>query len=351
MSTRSRFAVLALLALLLALVEAPATSHEEPSVLYWQGDETVVSDRQGNELGRFPNFNHASLGGHLVAGDIQPSLQKSWINAYDAVTGQQYFRIKNARNPVVIGETGKVAFWPGYHRDVWFLSVWMRLPTGAERKIVQFKHPGQPGIPRRMGGEGTPLDMAFDRRGRTVAVSIGNENLRLFDTFVVDVKTRELIRRTNNGRTWEPSVSPNGTQLAVRSELRPICDEGYRAGRIEILSLTSTDKDLLTTANCELFYDTPRWIDNETLMVTRIERLGPGSFNLDLLAIDVETRAVEELLTDGNPCCISVSATQRIVAYPFTDVDGFSMLDIETMDVTDFPQDAGPPQLSGENRL
>jgi hypothetical protein len=290
------------------------------------------------------------LGGHLLAGAFKPTLVREWIVGYDAVTGQRYFRIKRAGNPVVIGRGNKVAFLPGFRRDKFRLSVWMRTASGIE-KIVQF-HNGRgtpPGIPVGFHGEGVLVDLAFDRAGRRVAVAFGNENLRLFDVWVVDVATGEPMIRTRNHRSHSPSLSPNGERLAVRTELAQDCGT-YLVGKIRVFSTTSDERRSLTSATCDRFYDTPRWIDNDSVLAVRVTRTAPDEFDTDIVSIDATTGAVTDVVTDGNPCCITVSPSLGLVAYSFTDADGFSVLELGSGAITNFSAGTFVPHLAGENR-
>src|SRR3712207_1917253 len=118
-----------------------------------------------------------------------------------------------------------------------------------------------------MGGDGVPLDLALDARGRYVAIAFGLEPLRMFDVWVVDTKTRAATRMTRGENSHNPSLSPSGDLLAVRIERPESCpDPIYNEiliGKIGLIERTTGEARDLTEFDCDLFYDTPRWLDDE----------------------------------------------------------------------------------------
>lgn len=74
-------------------------------------------------------------------------------------------------------------------------------------------------------------------------------------------------------------------------------------------------------------------------------------YNLDIVKFDAITGEMTYLVTEGNPCCIGVSATLGKIGYGFSDRDGFAVFDLSTGTTVDFPGEVYVPHLSGENRL
>jgi hypothetical protein len=336
---------------------AGAGPFAEPAIGYWTDTNAVVADAAGQKIRSFPDFEHFSLNGPVLAGELKGKrFGQARIVAYDIASGERLFRIPDARLPVVTAGGKRIAFSATQARaedD----SVWMRMADGRLKKLARFSpRPGLPGIRHGMRGGALPLDYALDRRGRTMALVGGLETARSFDVWAIDVRTKKATRLTRGNHSHMPSVSPDGSKVAVRVESTATCSheiEGeYFMGKIRVISVETGERKTLTRFDCDLFYDAGSWIDNETLIATRItrdadEELG---FDLDLVRIDVATGTITELLTDGNPCCLAVSASLGKVAYEFSDRPGFGVLDVESGSVLDFPAGHYVPHLSGQNR-
>jgi hypothetical protein len=345
-----------------ALIAPPTlaqTTAAEPAIGYWTDTEIVVADANGQGLGTFRSRGNFSLNGPTIA--VQRKGEATWdgnIVAYDIASGERRFRITDAFGPVVTGRGNKIAFLPTAAREGYIMSVWMRTATGRIKKVVQFKPgPGLPGVPHGMRAGGGPLEVALDERGRTMAVAFGLETIRTFDVWVVDTKTKEVKRLTRSNRAHSPSVSPDGSRVAVWVENAEGCPDDfygeYFAGKIRLLSPTTGEGKTLTPVGCDLFYGNPRWIDDDSLLTIRVTRdeTETYGFDLDLVRIDVTTGETTEMVTGGNPCCIVTSPSLGKVAYEFSDRPGFSVLDIESGTVVDFPEGSYAPQLSGQNRV
>jgi hypothetical protein len=207
-----------------------------------------------------------------------------------------------------------------------------------------------------MGGDGVPLDLALDERGRYVAITFGLEPLRSFDVWVVDTKTLEATRMTRGEDSHNPSLSPSAEMLAVRVESRESCPDPIYGeilvGKIRVIDRATGQGRDLTEFDCDLFYDTPRWIDHETLVAVRVTKDAAEEFgyDLDVVRIDPESGAVTDLLTEGNPCCITASAALGKIAFGYSDRRGFGVVDVTTGEVLDFDDDVSVPHLSGEGR-
>ena len=349
-------------ALLPASAGAQTTTSGEPVVAYWRvaGEDVfaVVADAEGNEIRSYPDFDKISLNGPVFAGELRGKKPESArIVAYDAPSGDRLFRIPDARLPVVLDGGRKVAFLPTVHRDEMVRSVWLRTPNGRLRKIAKFAQGPYSGIRHGIDAGAVPLDVAFDDRGRYMALVGGLETTRAFDVWIVDVKTKEATRMTRGENSHNPSMSPDGNQLAVRVERPESCPDPllgeYLIGKIRVLSRTTGERKTLTEWRCDVFYDTPRWIDNETLVAVRVtaDESASYGFDLDLVSVDVASGEITELWTQGNPCCISASPSAGKVAYSFSDREGAAMLDVNRLAELDLGFDALVPHVSGESRF
>jgi hypothetical protein len=330
----------------------------EPVLAYWTETETAVTDTDGTTVRSFPDFANLSLNNNVLAGEVAgASVDDARILGFDATSGERLFRIPRARLPVVTASGRKVAFFPTFHRDEYGGSVWMRTARGTLRQIVRFKAgPGHPGIPHGMRGGAFPLEIALDDSGRTMAVVAGLEPLRAFDVWLVDVATKEATRMTRGENSHNPSLSPDGSRLAVRVESPESCPDPIYGeiliGKIRVISRAG-ERTTLTRFDCDVFYDTPRWIDNDSLLAVRVTKDATEEFgyDLDIVRIDADGGTITDVVTEGNPCCLSVSASLDKVAFLFSDRPGFTVFDLATQTAVDFPGNVFAPHLSGENRF
>lgn len=342
----------------LSVCVSSAAAAGDPAIGYSTGTGVVVADEAGAEVRSFPAFVRFSFAGSLLAGEREGRRHSSErVVGFDLGTGERLFTVSNALTPVVAPSTGRVAFLPTYRREKFTRSVWMRMPAGRVRKIAQFRAPGVDGIPHGMGGDGAPLDLALDDRGRYVAIAFGLEPLRSFDVWIVDSKTRSAVRMTRGENSHNPSLSPDGERLAVRVEREESCPDPLYGeiliGKIRVVSRSTGEGADLTGFDCDLFYDTPRWIDDSTLAAVRVtkdagEDLG---YDLDVVRIDPVTGDIAELVTEGNPCCITASPSLGKIAFGYSDRRGFGVFDVTTGETLDFDEDVYTPHLSGEGRF
>lgn len=331
----------------------------EAALGYWVSGATVVADIEGRQLHTFPDFDHFALSRSLIAGELEGSRHSSdRIVGYVPATSERLFRIRNATNPVVAAGGRKVFFFPTSRRDGYVMSVWVRKSSGVVRRVARFKAaPGLPGIRHGMRAGGAPLDFALDQRGRYMAVAFGLETLRSFDVWVIDTKTKQATRMTRGENSHNPSMSPDGSQVAVRVESPDPCPDPFYGeilvGKIRVLSRVDGKRKTLTEFDCDIFYDTPRWIDNETLVAVRVTKDAEQTYgyDLDIVRIDAASGSISEVITEGNPCCLSVSPSLGKVAYEFSDTEGVAMLDLSTGAVLEFPGETYVPHLADENRL
>lgn len=355
-------ATLVALLLVSALPGAGAAARQaagDPAIVYRTESEVVVSDAHGEMVRTFPAFVKFSLNAGVLAGEVEGNTaEDARIVAFDAASGDRLFRIPEARLPVVTGNGRKVAFFPTFDRDPYTASVWMRAPGGKVRKVVAFwAGRGSPGIRHGMEAGATPLDVAFDDAGRKMAVVGGLETVRAFDVWLVDVRTREATRMTRGENSHNPSLSPAGTRLAVRVERPEPCpDERYGEiliGKIAVIDTATGARTASTQSSCDVFYDTPRWVDEDSLAAVRVtkddsEELG---YDLDVVRIDAATGAISDVVTEGNPCCLSASPALGVIAYAFSDRGGLAVFDLASGTVTNLDGDVFVPHVSGENRL
>lgn len=343
-------------AAVLALASAAAAAGD-PVVGYWTETEVVVTDAGGEVVRTFPDFDRFSFSATLLAGQRAGERDSSdRVTGYDVATGDRLFAVSNATNPVVAAARDKVAFLPTFRRDPYVRSIWMRMPGGRVRKVAQFRAPGVDGIPHGMGGDGAPLDLALDDRGRYMAIVFGLEPFRSFDVWIVDTRTRAARRMTRGENSHNPSLSPRGENLAVRVERPegcpdPLYDE-ILIGKIRVIARTTGEARDLTEFDCDLFFDTPRWVDESTLVAVRVTKDASQAYgyDLDLVRIDAASGEVTDLLTEGNPCCVTASPSAGKVAFGFSDEAGFGVLDVTTGEVTEFGADKFVPHLAGEGR-
>lgn len=341
-------------------VAGAGTTAGDPAVAYkTSANDIVVADDEGQEIGSFTTYRNFSLNGSVIAVEREGRRPfQRHIVSFDAVSGERLFRIANGYLPVVAAGGTKVAFLPVAERDEYAMSVWMRTPTGSVRNIIQFQPgPGLPGVHHGMRAGGGPLEFALDERGRTMAVAFGLETIRVFDVWIVDVKTKQATRMTTSNHSHSPSLSPDGSKLAVRVESPETCADPlygeYFMGKIRVMSPATGERKTLTQSDCDLFYADPRWIDNDSLLTTRITRDASEEFgfDLDIVRIDVATGEITDVVTDGNPCCPRVSPSSGKVVYEFSDRPGFSVLDFTSGAVIDFGENTFWPLLSGQNRV
>ncbi|HEV2755428.1 MAG TPA: hypothetical protein VG318_06590 [Actinomycetota bacterium] len=339
---------------------SPAAGGElGPPVLgYWTNDATLLADEDGAEVRRFQGFEHFSFSSTLLAGErVGQRADSNRVIGFDVATGERRFTIPDARLPVVAAGAEKVAFFPTFGRDEYGRSIWMRTPGGRIRAVAQFKVRGRPGIPHGLGGDGAPLDVALDRRGRYMAIAFGLEPLRSFDVWVIDTKTREATRMTRGERSHNPSLSPDGGHLAVRVERRESCPDPLYGeiliGKISVVAVSTGEAKGLTGHDCDVFYDTPRWIDDDTVLAVRVTKDAEEAYgyDLDIVSIDTVSGTISDLLTAGNPCCITTSPAAGKVAFGYSDRRGLGMLDVASGTVLDVDDDVFVPHLAGEGRL
>lgn len=344
--------------LLVASFAPAAVAAGEPAIGYWTGTAVEVTDAAGEVVRSFPDFDRFSFAGSLLAGQREGKRESSdRIVGYDIPTGDRLFAVANATNPVVSATGGKVAFIPTYRREEYVRSVWMRFPSGRVRNVAQFRAPGVPGIRHGMGGDGAPLEVALDARGRFMAVVFGLEPFRMFDVWVVDTKTGAATRMTRGESSHNPSLSPDGATLAVRVEREESCPDPLYGeiliGKMRVIERATGEARDLTAFDCDLFYDTPRWIDDDTLLAIRVTKDAgeTNGYDLDVVRIETVTGEIADLVTQGNPCCITTSPSLGKVAFGFSDRRGFAVVDVGSGATVDFDEDVFVPHLAGEGRV
>lgn len=326
-----------------------------PVIGYWTDTNVVVADRAGETIATFRNFDEFSFESDTLAGRFRTDAGDRHIVGFSIAAHERVFKIRHAHSPVVTADGRRVAFFASVPRDDVVQSVWMRMGDGRKKVVARFKAaPHLPGIPHGIEAGGVPLTVAVDKDGRKMAIGYGAEDIRQFDVWVVDVATKKAKRMTRGEDSLLPSLTPNGRKLAVMVERDEEDCGGFYSTQIRVMSTVTEDKKMLTPKSCDLFYTSPRWIDNTSLLAVRVARTSPGvyDFDMDIVKIDATTGQISDVVTEGNdPCCLTTSPRQRMVAYPYSDIAGFSVLDLDDGTPLDFPPDNYQPHLSGEHFL
>ena len=343
----------------LALLLAPSAGAGAgtPAVGFFTDSGVEVVDLDGAPVTSLRDFQSFSLNGNVLAGSFHLAGNRSEkVVVHDATTGERLFRIADATAPVVVDGGRKIFFWPDRmaNRDKYGTSIWMRNAAGKDRRVFQFTGP-RATVPRDpFQGDGSPLGIALDESGRTMAVPIGNDvSLFKYDVWVVNTKTRAATRVTKGMVSRFPSVSPEGTQIAVAREVAQCGgpEPGYRASKLQVMSSTGAGKRTLVDGDCDLFYTDPRWVSETELVAARLTKESAGEYLVDLVKIDASTGAVTDLVADGTVSYLTVSPSlQQVAFHRRTDDQGFWLYDLATDEITHFPT-GYIPHLSGEGRL
>jgi hypothetical protein len=176
------------------------------------------------------------------------------------------------------------------------------------------------------------VDFAFDDRGRTMAVAVGDDYFDMqYDIWLVDVRTRAARRMTLGKRSRFPDLSPDGSKLAFTKENEQCTEAGHRSGNLRIMN-TQGPKEARTllAGDCDLYYIEPQWLSNDRLVVARMTRTGPLTYDRDLVTVDLDTGQVEELLDLDDIVWFKVSIRRGLITF-FRDAnDGVSVHDLET---------------------
>ena len=350
-------AALASLALVLALLPSGAGAGITPAGLaYYTEDGVETAELSGAVAASFEEYQFFSLNGNVLAGSKHLAGNRSErIVVHDATTGEKLYRIENAAAPVVIANGKKIAFWPDRmaNRDKYGSSIWMRTATGRERRILQLTGP-KATMHDPFHDDGWTMGFAFDESGRTMAVAIGNDGWTFeYDVWVVDTKTRETKRITRGLSSRFPSVSPDGSQIALVREVDHCGGPGpgYRASDLRVMDSTGDNKVTLHEGSCDFYYTDPRWVSDTELVAAALTKEAEASYSVDLVKIDVTTGEITPLTTDGSVSYLTASPSLRQVAFHRRDdEDGFWLYDLTTNEITQLPR-GSVPHLSGENRL
>lgn len=144
--------------------------------------------------------------------------------ARDAATGERLYTIPDARYPLLFGDGTGVVFLPDNDgggdedRDEFVNSVWYKdLATGDERKLAQFTD-----------GDFWPMDLAASPDGSLVAFTHGNDQWRfIWNIWLAKTDGSSLVQLTTDDRSFYPSFSPDGTQVAY-AHTEGACTTGIR---------------------------------------------------------------------------------------------------------------------------
>jgi hypothetical protein len=311
-----------------------------PPLALHTGERWFTAGAHGSMVHEFRHFWDTAVNDGLFVGQVKAdSLTAKVVDrliAYDAATGEKAWTLKHAAHPVVLNGGRRVAFLPdsGSRRANAFQSVWMRKPTGRVRGIVEFTEVrGAPGVKvfSTTGGTGV-IDFAFDDRGRKMAVGIGDDYLSMqYDIWLVDVRTREARRMTLGKESRFPDLSPDGSKLAFTRENAQCTEYQHRSGDLKIVNtLGAKEGRTLLVGDCDLYYAEPQWLGNDRLVVARMTRTGPLTYDRDLVIVDADTAQVEELLDLDDIVWFKVSSRHGLITF-FRDAhDWVSVHDLNT---------------------
>jgi len=318
-----------------------------------------VTDLEGTTIASFGDLrDRYSLDGNVLAGAKDGKGGRRKVVVFNATTKERLSVIRDALSPIVFRGGRKVAFGGDFGRDEMVNSLWIRnLGTGRTRKIVQFSTGGDgPGVKTGFHGENGMLETAIDRAGRTAVVVQGNDiDLFIYDAWSIDMRTGRATRLTKGKRSRHASISPNGEQISLlRQDVDGFCGgpaPGYRAGDILVMGPDGSNKRVLIDGNCDVFYDNPRWLDDNTLIARRLKRVEGEEFrDSEIVFIDVpsgmETKPFTTTTRVGN---FTVSSKLGVVAYDdFMNPTGFFLFD-PAGPSTHISPEGRFPHLKGEN--
>lgn len=285
------------------------------------------------------------------------------VQLRDATTGSLRGVIPNAWNPLLADDGETVVFMPDPmgRRDPYGTSIFLRAPSGDIRRLVQFAgEPGFPGIPTGHDEPSIIVNMAMDQRAQQVAVAFGappNEpgaTTALYDVWVIDTTTDAVRRITDDHRSWQPDISPDGTRLLFVRDHEVCGQEGYFAGHLEILDLPDGAAQRLLSTSCDAFFYLPRWVGNDTIVAHRISVAEVGTHR-ELVAIDAATGEQTVLVPDLGPpgsVNLSVSPESGLLTYQTPDqqadsLSRFTVLELDSGVTLEFPGQG--PELDGDN--
>jgi hypothetical protein len=318
-----------------AVGSARAAAVSPPAVVFATDAGITVAATDGRIVRNFPDATAYSLDGMVVAGARRSAGgRRDEIVAHDVQTGRRLFRVADAFAPVVVDSGRLTVFLPDRfgRRDRQTNSIWLRdNATGRVRKVVQFSNgPGLPGVRTGLGGEAGPLSMSVDSRGRTIAIAQGNDvDLFRYTVWVVDARTGNARRLTNGTKSRWPFLSPDALRIAVVRE-RHLCPGGYRAGDVEILHVRRARRArMLIAGDCSTSYSPRGWMTDRRVLAFRMRRASGElrPYRVDIVTIDLETRAVEPLTSAEDVSYLTVSSSRRLVAYKRASADGFFVYD------------------------
>lgn len=353
--TRTR--ALTALLVLIALSPDSLPAVELPAVAFSNVDVGVsVTDEDGALISSFGSLHgRYSLDGNILAG-----LKKHGnVTAHDATTKEELARIKSALSPVVLGGGNKVAFVGNFNRDEQVNSLWIRnLKTGRTRKVIQFANGASlPGVKTGFQGENALLEASFDEAVTTAAVVEGNDlSLFIYDVWSIDVPTGKATRLTSGKRSRHASVAPDGDRIALfRQDKNALCGgppPGYRSGEIVVVDSDGTNKEVIAHGSCsDVFYDDPRWLDDDTLVArlsTHVE--GQELRNSELVLIEVADGSVSPAFTSTKRVgSFSVSPSLGLIVFDDFVNGGVWVYEVGAGE-TLVSSDGFYPHLSGDHR-
>jgi hypothetical protein len=329
-----RRALLVLTALAVVPVTAAPAAAAQTAVLAYSGGSALARTATigGGTVAEVSDLEvFASIGDGVLAGSrLTTSGQRSNVVGFDAATGTKLFTLKDGRFP--LAAAGAVVFQPDFNgggsgdRDPMVNSLWYYdIAAAATHRLVQFHD-----------GDRAPLHTAISPNGHRVAVAEGNDvDLFQSDIWVARTDIHKVTRLTRNGRSWYPSFSPDGTQIAFMSKQGT---DGCTSS-IRVMDAGGSNNHLVRAGTCHDELLRPSWLDADTLVAWRWTKSGGPR---GLVTIDAATGA-EATIVAGAVFDFSVSRPLGAIAYRLAD-DSVAIYDVGSAGTTPVP---GGTELPG----
>jgi Tol biopolymer transport system component len=329
--TRPLTSAVGLLVVALLALQAPveAGTAVVPRVAYSGGKGRVATAKlDGTVVRRFAGYEPmvSISGGTLAVSRWNDAHRRADVLGFDARTGTLRFAIRDATFPLIARDGRVVVFLPDQNgrkapteRDPSVNSVWLRrVATGEEIRLVRFRN-----------GDRVPLHLALSPKGSKVAVAEGNDvDLFESDLFVARTDVHEVKRLTNDGASWYPSFSPNGSTLAFTHEVgSDLCTAG-----IDTIGADGTGQTTVAAGSCSQALLRPLWLDADTLVAWWWAQAGTGFEPEGLVTVEVGTGTVSPLIA-GPIVDYSLSRPLHRIAYRL-DSGSVRIYDLDTSTTT-----------------
>jgi hypothetical protein len=336
---RGSIVLVAVMAFLASGQAVGATEFIKPVAAYIGEDASIIVATANGPLRTLPPLDTFSIDGGIVVGSGTGTVAAfSGLHAYDAVTADELWHVKNAVHPIVTDGGKRVVFWPdgGGMRDPQVNSVWMRGRNGKVKKVVQFSNGGNlPGYDPGFEGEAGLLSTSVDNAGDTIVVAEGNDvDLFVYDVFAVDRVTKTVTRLTAGKESRWPSISPNGDLVVYQRDVDVCGGLAYvRAAKLVLVKPNGKGRRLLIGGSCDAWFSNARWIDNHTIVAYKTTYDG-SDFRTKLYKINTNTGVAKRLVKAHD--IVFFSAARGRVGYVRDSKPGWYLLDVAGGDRTRF---------------